>query len=561
MKYIVTDFNTYSELNEALLPSEYRAYYKYWNEVNAGEVHKNLFTNKGRIYISYNKSIKDEIIAYLNTIGYKEVYFESGYVIDKYSRKMKIGKVLQKHGNSDLLLKYQKENKRDRVYDTSDLIVCISRNAYDIAGCSTGRDWSSCVSIYGGHKKTLYADIKEGTMIAYLIHKDDLNIEKPITRISIRPYEKDDGTRIYIPETKMYGEQNWDFREVVYQWSKDWQNLESGSMDGEYYLVGGLYDDGLSTIIIEDGEVDAITKKIISGSEIYDDDIALELVVDFYKESGYFESSDESFYEELIDDIVDKYIISSDMFKYGVINKRSHGIVELDDYVNLTAYTYSEPGKQKLTYNNSSCEFSMYIDIVEFYNDKVNQNELYKYIKSSYGDYGEFKFNFIYTKQISIHLDIIKNIIGGMFINNIGFDYDGLLTGMNLELYKKIMSGGSNLNQTELFMHESIDDDEIQNKLNKCIPYDNVDCKGYFKKYVDVEFTKGGSDELKNIILDIFSNDFDIIYNKSNDVIRGSYDIDNFYEYQDDEIDRYIENGDIKVDCNGYRIIYLDEYQ
>lgn len=201
MKHLITKFNLYSVLNEALVPSEYRKFYRYWEEVNAGEVHKQLFQNKGRIYIPYTKSIKDDIVAYLNTLGYKDVFFEAGYVIDKYKRKLKIGKALRKAGNTKLLLSYQKENNRDRDYETSNLIICISRNAYDIAGCSTGRSWNSCVSIYGGESSTLYSDIKEGTMVAYLINKNDLNINNPITRVSIKPYENDSGDRIYIPET------------------------------------------------------------------------------------------------------------------------------------------------------------------------------------------------------------------------------------------------------------------------------------------------------------------------------------------------------------------------
>jgi hypothetical protein len=59
---------------------------------------------------------------------------------------------------------------------------------------STDRRWTSCMRLPGYGDKNgglyndiLYYDVKLGTLVAYLIKKDDRNIENPLARIAIKP--------------------------------------------------------------------------------------------------------------------------------------------------------------------------------------------------------------------------------------------------------------------------------------------------------------------------------------------------------------------------------------
>lgn len=76
------------------------------------------------------------------------------------------------------------------------LMIVVSRKAEDIAGMSTDRRWKSCMELPGYDKNKMFGgsfhsrlfyDIKLGTLVAYLIRKDDKEIEDPLARIAIKP--------------------------------------------------------------------------------------------------------------------------------------------------------------------------------------------------------------------------------------------------------------------------------------------------------------------------------------------------------------------------------------
>lgn len=72
---------------------------------------------------------------------------------------------------------------------SKNLWVVISNHAYDIAGMSTNRDWTSCMNLIDGFAKDYVKnDIKYGTLVAYIIDKNDTNIEHPYGRVLIKPY-------------------------------------------------------------------------------------------------------------------------------------------------------------------------------------------------------------------------------------------------------------------------------------------------------------------------------------------------------------------------------------
>ena len=72
-------------------------------------------------------------------------------------------------------------------------MVCISRHPHDIAAMSTDRGWTSCMNL---NKPTRYTRHVGGTimscgLIAYLIREGDTKIEKPTSRLLIKPYVKE----------------------------------------------------------------------------------------------------------------------------------------------------------------------------------------------------------------------------------------------------------------------------------------------------------------------------------------------------------------------------------
>jgi hypothetical protein len=102
---------------------------------------------------------------------------------------------------------------KKKIEASDDLMMVISDHAYDIAGMSTGRDWTSCMNIKNGtNKDYVENDIRYGTIIAYLCEASDTNIRNPYARILIKPYKlqregycgTDPAPIIYYPESTVY---------------------------------------------------------------------------------------------------------------------------------------------------------------------------------------------------------------------------------------------------------------------------------------------------------------------------------------------------------------------
>ena len=98
--------------------------------------------------------------------------------------------------------------------------VVISRLAEDIAGMSTDRRWTSCMHLPGyttskgeltkggAYYDILEDDIRLGTLVAYLIDKEDYDkkeIDNPWARIAIKPwFEKETNNYVLVPEPRVY---------------------------------------------------------------------------------------------------------------------------------------------------------------------------------------------------------------------------------------------------------------------------------------------------------------------------------------------------------------------
>ena len=177
------------------------------------------------------------IVKALGEAGHSEVNYSKGVVKDKYGREIKIGKALAKAGKHKELKDYENDPQRSA---KSEHKVIISRHPHDVAGMSTNQGWTSCMNIKNGiYKSKLKDDVKHGTHVAYLVHKDATNTDKPVARIALKPYVNQQDKKILRPENKTYGTSNSNFHKTVDAWSKK----HFPAKDGVYKKHEDVYND------------------------------------------------------------------------------------------------------------------------------------------------------------------------------------------------------------------------------------------------------------------------------------------------------------------------------
>lgn len=183
----------------------------------------------------------------LSRRGYKVVDYIKNKAEDEYGRVTKITKLLSKHDEDGVLQMYNNDESRkssNRV--ESNYYFAFSTHQYDIAGASTDRDWTSCMNLYtGGMGKYIRHDIKQGTIVCYLISDDDFNIEDPIARAFIKPYVSiEDINEVYYHPDKFYGNSP----SGMYSELKSIIEEVQGEVYGVFNLDRNLYCDSTITI-------------------------------------------------------------------------------------------------------------------------------------------------------------------------------------------------------------------------------------------------------------------------------------------------------------------------
>src|SRR5690606_13188335 len=136
---------------------------------------------------------------------------------------------------------------------TSEFTLVVSCHPYDIIGMSTGRDWddTSCMRlkdfrdnhIEGINTHFLERDVAEGTLVAYAVRSDDMDIKNPLGRCLLKPFLQDGGDAIkYRRETRIYGNPVPGMAEAI---NKFLRKLNAGIPEGIYKLNPNLYNDGV----------------------------------------------------------------------------------------------------------------------------------------------------------------------------------------------------------------------------------------------------------------------------------------------------------------------------
>jgi len=215
-------------LDEALPLSLAKEYMKVeWDK----ERYKEWFGDKYRIEIPIESEIKipPEIKKAVEDAGYDIVDYRLGHARRKgitSKNVTSISKILQTV-DPELKLKFDKDTARaSKDTEIENYTIIISRHPYDIAGMSTGRDWArgSCMTqsqyevMSREVKKALKQDIKYGTLVAYLVDKDDLNIKDPVGRIAIKPLYHEFSNKIYLYPERPYGLPLKQFTTSVQKW-------------------------------------------------------------------------------------------------------------------------------------------------------------------------------------------------------------------------------------------------------------------------------------------------------------------------------------------------------
>ena len=239
-------------IQEAIELSKARQYVKGWDKDRL----KDWFDNKYRVYLDLEKGeaaskdieseLEQEVKKALSNSDFEVKDFKKGMAYDtKNKREVKLGKILGRV-DKELLQKFANDPNRE-ASKVSKPIVVISRHPYDIAGQSYKRGWTSCkdFSRISNENSRFVKDEAHSTLIAYLIYKDDKNINKPIARVLINQYFNNQGENAYVPQFKSYGSAGvWEeaFKETI----QKWLDKKQGKKIGKFKLNPLHYQDSLS---------------------------------------------------------------------------------------------------------------------------------------------------------------------------------------------------------------------------------------------------------------------------------------------------------------------------
>jgi hypothetical protein len=274
---------------EALKPSQFRKYIKLAKKESNKHLLDHIFGNKDRIYEPFVLHLDDKIqsstLDDLLTFFYErempvtitpEDYIK-GYMVINGKRK-RIGKFLAELlktlsiEDQNLLKPIVKAYMHDKIRELNPnkkYLLCYSRHPYDIAGMSTDRGWTSCMELPskknpsgGAYHIAIDEDILLGTIIVYLIDENDKNINRPIGRVTVKPYYHIDTQDIIWVVCKMgYGTVP---TRVFEQIKKFADRVNKNVKDGVYSLPPGIERSGFDDFYLKNmNKIDNIDELLI----------------------------------------------------------------------------------------------------------------------------------------------------------------------------------------------------------------------------------------------------------------------------------------------------------
>lgn len=178
--------------------------------------------------------------------GFNVTDYAGGYAAsDDSQRKIRIGKLIDK---PTLLKAFNNDPARQSSkLSGKELMVCISRHPYDVAGMSTDRGWTSCMSLTDGENASyIMQDVTQGTIVAYLIDSNDKNIKTPKGRYAIKVFMNETNPKdwILVREQRAYGSTVPGFKETVDNWLGE---VNGDKAEGLYCINPNVYADSAKT--------------------------------------------------------------------------------------------------------------------------------------------------------------------------------------------------------------------------------------------------------------------------------------------------------------------------
>lgn len=238
---------------------------------------------------------------HLKKHGYEISDYKNGTAKDHYGRNVKIGKVLNKTEAPDEIKKAFENDSGRAAKKSQNYDVVVSRHPHDVAGMSTGRSgWDSCMNMETGeNRRYLKNDVSAGTHVAYLVHKDDKDIENPLARIALKPFIGENGHKVLRPEEQQYGTGGDSFAHTMRKWSEDNFPVQKKQM---YHKDRTLYDDsGNSTFMSNDPETtDHFANNGLPDEKAHLVGSASKHIIDHIMESDKFSASQPAFKNALI---------------------------------------------------------------------------------------------------------------------------------------------------------------------------------------------------------------------------------------------------------------------
>ncbi|GAB5390403.1 MAG: hypothetical protein Alpg2KO_33710 [Alphaproteobacteria bacterium] len=178
----------------------------------------------------------------LEQAGYSDLDYLGGTARDDRNNTVKLAKIIPGLDGGQALFD-RVTAERSRLGDPDKLAIVISRHPYDVMRMSTGRGWRSCMSKGGGYWNHVADDMRQGTLVAYLISRRDPEILDPLGRMLIKPYRNEQGQTVMLPDGT-YGISQGDFGPTVARFASQVLNAIPDLPSESYRLAKGLYADG-----------------------------------------------------------------------------------------------------------------------------------------------------------------------------------------------------------------------------------------------------------------------------------------------------------------------------
>jgi len=216
--------------------------------------------------------VDNNVLNSLDKMGYDIINYTNG-ILTRENKEEAIGTILSRNKVDPSIINlfandtYRTSATKDEPnseegadeLNTSNQIIVITRDKYESAEVSTNKRWTSCLNLGGGwdgvdtlrqnrgpNAHYLVQDVAIGCIAAYLIDKNDTELDDPIARLSIKPFISESNPdavalgvhdSVYHRTGRPYPEI---FKTIVHKWANDIN--ASKELEGMFKLHPDAYN-------------------------------------------------------------------------------------------------------------------------------------------------------------------------------------------------------------------------------------------------------------------------------------------------------------------------------